>query len=195
MLNRKIYHCGNSILILQIVTGTFLSIFKFNKNVSVVYVYVITYAKFDVLNRHLLFSFILLLVVLYKKIVNHPYLIHCPRDSVGLPRIDNDLIRDSGKLLVLDAMLAKLNAQGHKVLLFSTMTKILDVLEDYLMLRDYKYVRLDGLTKIEQRKEDIQAFNNKPEIFLFLVSARAGGVGLNLASADTVIIYDSNWVS
>lgn len=139
-------------------------------------------------------SFVLL-VTMYKKIVNHPYLVHCPLDPVGLPKIDNDLIRSSGKLLVLDAMLAKLKAQGHKVLLFSTWTMILDMIEDYLMLRDYKYVRLDGLTKIEKRKEDIQAFNNDPEVFLFLISTRAGGVGLNLAGADTVIMYDSDWVS
>ncbi|XP_067214834.1 lymphoid-specific helicase-like isoform X2 [Linepithema humile] len=132
-------------------------------------------------------------LTMYKKIVNHPYLVHCPLDSVGLPKIDNDLIRSSGKLLVLDAMLMKLKAQGHKVLLFSTWTMILDMIEDYLMLRNYKYVRLDGLTKIEQRKEDIQAFNNNPEIFLFLISTKAGGVGLNLAGADTVIMYDSDW--
>ncbi|XP_011256521.1 lymphoid-specific helicase [Camponotus floridanus] len=132
-------------------------------------------------------------VPMYKKIVNHPYLVHCPLDSVGLPKIDNDLIRSSGKLLVLDAMLAKLHARGHKVLLFSTMTMILDMIEDYLSLRDYNYVRLDGRIKIEERKENIKTFNNDPNVFLFLISTRAGGVGLNLASADTVIIYDSDW--
>ncbi|XP_011701475.1 PREDICTED: lymphoid-specific helicase-like [Wasmannia auropunctata] len=130
---------------------------------------------------------------MYKKIVNHPYLIHCPLDSTGLPKIDNDVIRSSGKLLVLDAMLAKLKVQGHKVLLFSTMTQILDMIEDYLMLRDYNYVRLDGHTEIEARKRNISAFNNDPDMFLFLISTRAGGVGLNLMGADTVIIYDSDW--
>lgn len=136
-----------------------------------------------------------ILVPMYKRIVNHPYLVHYPLDPVGLPKIDNDLIRSSGKLLVLDAMLAKLNARGHKVLLFSTMTMILDMIEDYLSLRDYNYVRLDGGIKIENRKENIKTFNNDPDMFLFLISTRAGGVGLNLASADTVIIYDSDWVS
>lgn len=139
--------------------------------------------------------YIYILVPMYKKIVNHPYLVHCPLDSVGLPKIDIDLIRSSGKLLVLDAMLAKLHARGHKVLLFSTMTMILDMMEDYLSLRDYNYVRLDGRTKIEERRENIKTFNNDPNMFLFLISTRAGGVGLNLASADTVIIYDSDWVS
>ncbi|KYQ59440.1 Lymphoid-specific helicase [Trachymyrmex zeteki] len=132
---------------------------------------------------------------MYKKIVNHPYLIHCPLDSTGLPKIDNDLIRSSGKLLVLDAMLAKLKMRGHKVLLFSTMTMILDMIEDYLMLRDYNYVRLDGNTKIEVRKQNIATFNNDPDMFLFLLSIRAGGIGLNLTGADTVIVYDSDWVN
>lgn len=132
---------------------------------------------------------------MYKRIVNHPYLVHCPLDPTGLPKIDNDLIKCSGKLLVLDAMLAKLKAQSHKVLLFSTMTMILDMIENYLSLRDYNYVRLDGQTKIEVRKQIINVFNNDPDMFLFLISTRAGGVGLNLMGADTVIIYDSDWVS
>ncbi|XP_025988856.2 lymphoid-specific helicase [Solenopsis invicta] len=131
--------------------------------------------------------------MLYKRIVNHPHLVHCPLDDVGLPKVDDDLIKSSGKLLVLDAMLAKLKVQGHKVLLFSTMTMILDLIEDYLTLRDYNYVRLDGSTAIETRKKNINKFNNDPDTFLFLISTRSGGVGLNLMSADTVIIYDSDW--
>lgn len=126
--------------------------------------------------------------------MNHPYLVHCPLDASGLPKIDEDLIKSSGKLMVLDAMLAKLKSQGHKVLLFSTMTLILDMIEDYLMLRSYGYVRLDGKIRLEARKENIKQFNENSDIFLFLISTRAGGVGLNLAAADTVIIYDSDWV-
>ncbi|XP_071876170.1 lymphoid-specific helicase isoform X2 [Bombus fervidus] len=110
-----------------------------------------------------------------------------------LPQINEELVRSSGKLLVLDAMLARLKKHGHKVLLFSTMTMILDVIEDYLSLRDYKYVRLDGSTKLVDRKENIHNFNTNPEIFLFLISTRAGGIGLNLVGADTVIIYDCDW--
>ncbi|XP_076282288.1 lymphoid-specific helicase [Lasioglossum baleicum] len=132
-------------------------------------------------------------VVMYKKIVNHPYLVHCPLDPCGLPLIDENLIKSSGKLLVLDLMLAKLKSQGHKVLLFSTMTTILDKIEDYLSMRPYEYVRLDGQIKFEERKTSIENFNSDPNIFLFLLSTRAGGVGLNLAAADTVIIYDSDW--
>ena len=132
-------------------------------------------------------------VAMYKKIVNHPYLVHCPLDASGLPKIDEDLIHSSGKLMVLDAMLAKLKSNGHKVLLFSTMTLILDMIEDYLMLRNYGYVRLDGNIRLEARKENIKQFNENSDTFLFLISTRAGGVGLNLAAADTVIIYDSDW--
>ncbi|CAD1477247.1 unnamed protein product, partial [Heterotrigona itama] len=132
-------------------------------------------------------------VSLYKKIVNHPYLIHHPLGSDLLPKIDEELVRSSGKLLVLDAMLARLKQQGHKVLLFSTMTMILDIIEDYLSLRDYKYVRLDGKSKFLERLENIDNFNTNSQIFLFLISIRSGGVGLNLVGADTVIIYDSDW--
>lgn len=130
---------------------------------------------------------------MYQKIVNHPFLVHCPLDASGLPLIDENLIKASGKLLVLDLMLAKLKSQGHKVLLFSTMTTILDKIEDYLLMRPYQYVRLDGTTKMEERKTRITDFNSDPNIFLFLISTRAGGVGLNLAAADTVIMYDSDW--
>ena len=133
--------------------------------------------------------------MLYKKIVNHPYLVYCPMDFSGLPKIDEDLIKSSGKLLVLDKLLEKLKAGGHKVLIFSTLTTLLDMLEDYLTMRDYLYVRLDGRTDIEDRKQNIQTFNSDPNFFLFLISTRAGGIGLNLASADTVILYDSDWVS
>ncbi|XP_078039449.1 lymphoid-specific helicase [Augochlora pura] len=130
---------------------------------------------------------------MYKKIVNHPYLVHCPLDPSGLPLINEDLIKVSGKLLVLDLMLAKLKSMGHKILLFSTMTTILDKIEDYLSMRPYEYVRLDGKVQIEEREKNIAAFNSNPNIFLFLLTTRAGGVGLNLATADTVIIYDSDW--
>lgn len=133
-------------------------------------------------------------VTLYKKIVNHPYLIHHPLSLNLLPKIDEELVRSSGKLLVLDAMLARLKQQGHKVLLFSTWTAMLDIIEDYLSLRDYKYVRLDGKSNFLEREENINNFNTDSEIFLFLISTRAGGVGLNLVGADTVIIYDSDWV-
>ncbi|XP_043673996.1 lymphoid-specific helicase-like isoform X2 [Vespula pensylvanica] len=132
-------------------------------------------------------------LVVYKKIVNHPYLLYNPLDLNGMHSINDDIIKSSGKLLVLDAMLSKLKKQGHKVLLFSTMTKLLNIIEDYLSLRNYKYVRLDGSSKLEERGRNIKRFNTDPGLFLFLISTKAGGTGLNLAAADTVIIYDSDW--
>ncbi|XP_017755570.1 PREDICTED: lymphoid-specific helicase-like [Eufriesea mexicana] len=131
--------------------------------------------------------------IFYKKIVNHPYLIHYPLGLDLSPKIDEELIKSSGKLLVLDAMLARLKKRGHRVLLFTTMTMILDIIEDYLSLRNYKYIRLDGTTKLIDRKERIEDFNTNSEIFLFLMTTRAGGVGLNLVGADTVIVYDCDW--
>ncbi|PSN55247.1 Lymphoid-specific helicase, partial [Blattella germanica] len=129
-----------------------------------------------------------------RKIVNHPYLVHFPLvPGKKELKVDEELVNKSGKLLVLDAMLAKLKKRGHKVLLFSTFTTLLDLLEDYLIMRDYNYVRLDGAVKIEDRQERIKAFNTDPNLFIFLISTRAGGLGINLTAADTVITYDSDW--
>lgn len=132
--------------------------------------------------------------MMLRKIVNHPYLVQYPLEP-GTPyaRIDEDLVRTSGKLQVLDAMLTKLKDRGHKVLLFSTFTSLIDILEDYLSLRSFRYFRLDGSTSLDDRQIYIKDFNNDPEVFLFLISTRAGGLGINLASADTVIIFDSDW--
>lgn len=129
-----------------------------------------------------------------RKITNHPYLVKCPivpgtRDII----IDEEMIPKSGKLLVLDALLPKLKATDHKVLLFSTFKIMLDIIEDYVVMRGYKYVRLDGEVKIEDRLESIKQFNSDPETFIFLISTRAGGLGINLTAADTVIIFDSDW--
>lgn len=132
--------------------------------------------------------------MMYRHVVNHPYLIHYPLNDAGVHKIDENIVKVSGKMLVLDAMLKKLHKNGHKVLLFSTMTMVMDVIEDYLSLRDFQYVRLDGTIRHDKRKNSINTFQNNPEVFLFLISTRAGGVGLNLAAADTVIIYDSDWV-
>lgn len=129
-----------------------------------------------------------------RKIVNHPYLVHFPLvPGKNELRVDEELVRKSGKLLVLDAMLVKLKQRGHKVLLFSTFTSLLDLLEDYLLMRNYRYVRLDGSTKVEDRQTHIKAFNTDTSLFIFLISTRAGGLGINLTSADTVVIYDSDW--
>ena len=100
----------------------------------------------------------------------------------------------SGKLRLLDRMLPKLKGDGHRVLLFSQFTSMLDILEDYCLLRGYEYARLDGSTNRVQRRLDLRRFNAPgSNLFIFLISTRAGGVGINLATADTVILYDSDW--
>ncbi|XP_014227290.1 lymphoid-specific helicase-like isoform X2 [Trichogramma pretiosum] len=132
-------------------------------------------------------------VMMYRHVVNHPYLIHHPLNDCGLPVVDENVIKKSGKLLVLDAMLKKLKARGHKVLLFSNFKMVLDIIEDYLSLTDYDYCRLDGNVKFDDRKDQINRFQSDPNCFLFMLTTRSGSVGLNLAAADTVIIYDSDW--
>jgi ATP-dependent DNA helicase len=92
-----------------------------------------------------------------------------------------------------DQMLTELSKHGHKVLVFSQMTRLLDILSDYLHYRNMKFARLDGSMHFEDRQENIDRFNNDPEYGVFLLSTRAGGLGINLTAADTVIIYDSDW--
>lgn len=104
------------------------------------------------------------------------------------------LIRASGKLLLLQKMLKNLKEGGHRVLIFSQMTKMLDLLEDFLEHEGYKYERIDGGITGNMRQEAIDRFNAPgAQQFCFLLSTRAGGLGINLATADTVIIYDSDW--
>jgi SWI/SNF-related matrix-associated actin-dependent regulator of chromatin subfamily A member 5 len=104
------------------------------------------------------------------------------------------IVGGSGKLLMLDRILPRLQQDGHRVLLFSQFTSMLDILEDYCELRDYQFVRLDGSTNRVKRRLDVRRFNAaNSSLFIFLISTRAGGLGLNLASADTVILYDSDW--
>ncbi|KAF0757522.1 lymphoid-specific helicase-like [Aphis craccivora] len=129
-----------------------------------------------------------------KKISNHPYLVHMPlspgRSSI---HVDENIVKASGKFLILDAMLSKLKLLGHKVLLFSTMTQLLDLIEEFLIFRSYEYARLDGAMNIQTRVDAINTFTNDPNCFVMLISTRAGGLGLNLTAADTVIIFDSDW--
>ena len=102
-------------------------------------------------------------------------------------------VTDSGKLAKLDQLLFKLKAEGHRVLLYFQMTRMIDMMEEYLTYRNFKYCRLDGSTKLEDRRDTVHDFQTRPEIFIFLLSTRAGGLGINLTSADTVIFYDSDW--
>nr|XP_055026877.1 lymphoid-specific helicase [Misgurnus anguillicaudatus] len=134
------------------------------------------------------------ILMLLKRCCNHAYLIEYPLDpATGDFKIDEQLVETSGKFLVLDRMLPELKKRGHKVLIFSQMTSILDVLMDYCYLRGYEYSRLDGSMSYTDRDENMKKFSSDPEVFLFLLSTRAGGLGINLTSADTVIIFDSDW--
>jgi len=103
------------------------------------------------------------------------------------------LIADSGKLRILDSLLYKLKKDGHRVLCYSQMTKVIDILEDYLTYRHHRYIRLDGSSKLSERRDMVEDFQTEEDIFVFLLSTRAGGLGINLTSADTVIFYDSDW--
>lgn len=105
-----------------------------------------------------------------------------------------DLYRVSGKFEFLDRILPKLKATDHRVLLFCQMTSLMNIMEDYLNWRGFQYLRLDGTTKSEDRGDLLKKFNSpESEYFIFLLSTRAGGLGLNLQAADTVIIFDSDW--
>merc|ERR1711988_1021593 len=108
--------------------------------------------------------------------------------------LNDAIIEGSGKLKMLDRMLPRLKADGNRVLIFSQFTSMLDILEEYCDSRNHTYVRLDGETNRVQRRLDVRRYNapNSP-IFVFLISTRAGGLGLNLATSDTVILYDSDW--
>ncbi|XP_011382498.1 probable global transcription activator SNF2L1 isoform X3 [Pteropus vampyrus] len=140
-----------------------------------------------------------------RKCCNHPYLFDGAEP--GPPyTTDEHIVSNSGKMVVLDKLLVKLKEQGSRVLIFSQMTRLLDILEDYCMWRGYEYCRLDGQTPHEERedkflevellgqREAIEAFNvPNSSKFIFMLSTRAGGLGINLASADVVILYDSDW--
>ncbi|KAF5910260.1 lymphoid-specific helicase [Clarias magur] len=134
------------------------------------------------------------ILMLLKRCCNHPYLIEYPLvPGTEQFKIDEQLVETSGKFLILDRMLPELKKRGHKVLIFSQMTSILDILMDYCYLRGYEYSRLDGSMKYTEREDNMRKFASDPEVFLFLLSTRAGGLGINLTAADTVIIFDSDW--
>ncbi|XP_062230731.1 probable ATP-dependent DNA helicase CHR719 [Phragmites australis] len=125
-----------------------------------------------------------------RKCCNHPYLFV---EHYNMYQRE-EIVRASGKFELLDRLLPKLHRADHRVLLFSQMTKLLDILEVYLQMYNFKYMRLDGSTKTEERGRLLADFNKKDsEYFLFLLSTRAGGLGLNLQTADTVIMFDSDW--
>lgn len=125
-----------------------------------------------------------------RKCCNHPYLF---LGDYFMQRSE-DIVRSSGKFELLDRLLPKLHRAGHRVLLFSQMTKLMTILGDYLLLKGYQFLRLDGTTSTGDRGELLKQFNAPDSpYFIFLLSTRAGGLGLNLQTADTVIIFDSDW--
>jgi len=146
----------------------------------------------------------------HRKNANHPFIFGEPIDPntgthVGTahPQL---LVRASGKFALLDRMLSRLHADGHQVLIFSQMTAVLNVMEDYLLWRSWNYCRIDGNTKIDERQRQMDVFNSEKtkgdggkrnladdRTFVFLLSTRAGGLGINLTAADTCIIFDSDW--
>jgi SNF2 family DNA or RNA helicase len=114
------------------------------------------------------------------------------RSRVTLP--DARLVQwDCGKLQVLDNLIRELKQNGHRVLIFTQMTKVLDVLESFLNLHAHRYLRLDGSTKTEERQKLVERFNNDTRVFCMILTTRAGGLGLNLTGADTVVFYDTDY--
>ncbi|XP_043717100.1 probable helicase CHR10 isoform X2 [Telopea speciosissima] len=143
------------------------------------------------------------IVLQLRKACSHPYLF--PGIEPEPYEEGEHLVQASGKLVLLDELLRKLHAAGHRVLLFAQMTHTLDILQDFMELRRYRYERLDGSIRAEERFAAIRSFSrqlvgdtlnadaNQHAAFVFLISTRAGGVGLNLVAADTVIFYEQDW--
>jgi SWI/SNF-related matrix-associated actin-dependent regulator of chromatin subfamily A member 5 len=133
------------------------------------------------------------IVMQLRKCCNHPYLFDGAEP--GPPYVtDEKLVNDSGKMVLLDRLLRRKQAEGSRVLIFSQMSRLLDIMEDYCFLRQYEYCRIDGQTSHEDRISAIDEYN-KPgsSKFLFLLTTRAGGLGINLTTADTVVLFDSDW--
>ncbi|KAF8073052.1 CHR5 [Scenedesmus sp. PABB004] len=133
-----------------------------------------------------------------KKACNHPFLFESAEDEYRVSEEDKSAVErltlTSGKMALLDKLLRRLRETGHRVLVFSQMVRVLDIISDVLRLRGFPHQRLDGSTPAAARAAAMEAFNapGSPD-FAFLLSTRAGGLGINLATADTVVIYDSDW--
>lgn len=128
-----------------------------------------------------------------RKACNHPYLFDGFEDRTA-DVFGEHLVTNSGKMMLLDRMLQRLISKGSRILIFSQMTAMLDILEDYCRMRAFPYCRIDGSTSSEDRDRQLEEFNAPDSpLKVFLLSTRAGGLGINLATADTVVIYDSDW--
>lgn len=130
-------------------------------------------------------------VMQLRKICNHPLLFDTAATSFGTKET---LVEGCGKFQLMDKLLPALIDRGHRVLIFSQMTRILDILEEYLETKGLSWCRIDGAIKQSDRQADIDRFNKDTSVKVFLLSTRAGGLGINLTAADTVILYDSDWV-
>ncbi|MBW0499315.1 hypothetical protein O181_039030 [Austropuccinia psidii MF-1] len=131
-------------------------------------------------------------VMQLRKCCNHPYLF----DGAESPPFTTDehLVYNSGKMIILDKLLKAMKAKGSRVLIFSQMSRVLDILEDYCLFRGYEYCRIDGGTAHEERIGAIDEYNKEGSTkFIFLLTTRAGGLGINLTTADIVILFDSDW--
>ncbi|KAJ2217760.1 ATP-dependent DNA helicase Hrp3 [Coemansia sp. RSA 487] len=154
--------------------------------------------NFAVLNKNATGSgqmSLLNIMVELKKASNHPYLFpNAEQQQDTKEDTLNEMVKHSGKMVLLDKLMAKLKIGGHRVLIFSQMVRMLDILADYMAMRGYAYQRLDGSVPSEVRKRSIEHFNapGSPD-FVFLLSTRAGGLGINLETADTVVLYDSDF--
>eukprot|EP00850_Spirogloea_muscicola_P013538 SM000092S24506 [mRNA] locus=s92:280974:290959:- [translate_table: standard] len=140
------------------------------------------------------------IVVELKKCCNHPFLFESADYGYGGEDTNDSssklqrMILSSGKLALLDKLLMRLKETGHRVLIFSQMVRMLDILAECLTLKGFHFQRLDGSTRADIRQQAMDHFNAPgSEDFCFLLSTRAGGLGINLATADTVIIFDSDW--
>jgi SWI/SNF-related matrix-associated actin-dependent regulator of chromatin subfamily A member 5 len=133
------------------------------------------------------------IVMQLRKCCNHPYLFEGAEP--GPPyTTDEHLVTNAAKMVMLDRLLKRMKGQGSRVLIFSQMSRVLDILEDYSVMREYKYCRIDGSTAHEDRISAIDDYNKEgSEKFLFLLTTRAGGLGINLTSADIVVLFDSDW--
>lgn len=129
-----------------------------------------------------------------RKVCNHPYLFFYPYNvKTDTLKIDENLIKNCGKMIILDQLLTALIARKHRTLIFSQMTGTMDILEDYLNYRSISFCRIDGSTAQVDRESEIAEFRKNSKIPVFLLSTRAAGLGINLVAADTVIFYDSDW--
>lgn len=126
-------------------------------------------------------------------VCNSPHNFYNPWSADNELAVDETVVTNSGKMLLLDRLLPSLFSRGHKVLIFSQFKTQLDILEDYIHMREWNVCRIDGSVAQDDRRQQIEDFNKDPTYQIFLLSTRAGGQGINLASADTVILFDSDW--